>query len=97
MNKTIDNKDIFPGDKLFDLRSTHGISLEIMIDEIINKQNMAISWIDFIDAARNNKWKEKTIYDNILYGLRDGFVDKNLSNNILDKVTKYMEIKELIL
>lgn len=35
---------MFSGEKLFELRATHGLPLDISIDYIINKNKMLIDW-----------------------------------------------------
>lgn len=82
--------NIFPGDILFKLRSTNGLPLDISLNRIIVKEKMTISWIDFIEEARKNKWWDFKIYDVISYGLYDALVDKDIIRNILIRIQYYM-------
>lgn len=48
-----------------------------------------ITWGQFIEAARNQKWPDFKIYDTIQYGLSDAGIENNLKEAILQRCRLY--------
>jgi len=91
--KTTNDKKVFSGKILFHFRSTYGLPLDCLIDELW-KYDYVISWFDFIDEAIISGWKDKKIIDEIEYGLRDAVIYKKEEiEYLLDKCFKYLEEK----
>lgn len=81
---------MFPGDKLFELYATHGLPLDAAINRIMMIDNRRITWDKFIEQARkNNRW-DFQILDMMENGLKDGCVDKNEIEGILQRAKLYM-------
>ena len=58
--------------------------------EFCYSNNIEISWFDFIDWARKNKWKDDKILKEIEYGLRDSGTDSNKTSIIMFKTMEYI-------
>lgn len=52
------------------MSSTTGLPLEIILD-ILKKNNMVVSWKDFIDSSLKEGWKWKTITERISYSVNE--------------------------
>lgn len=81
---------LYNGSMIFELKATHGLPLDFVFDEVINKQKLSIDWVGFIEAARRNKWWDFQIYDLIEYSLRDSDVNKELTEGILFRFKIYV-------
>ena len=81
---------IFPGDKLFNLKATHGLPLEVALERIIVQEEMCVSWDKFIEEARrNHRWDFQTL-EEITVALQDAFVKKEITQSIIEHVKLYM-------
>ena len=87
---TTDGTPMVNGDWLFELKATHGLPLDIAIDEIINNYQYVINWPQFIEAARRNKWWDFKTFDEISYSLVDADIDKQTQKCILDRCKLYI-------
>lgn len=47
---------VFPGDKLFQLKATHGTPLDVSLEIIMGQNALAVDWVGFITEARKNGW-----------------------------------------
>jgi len=92
IGETTNHKEVFSGKIIFQFRSTYGLPLDCLIDEL-RKYDYVISWFDFIDEAIISGWKDKKIIDEIEYGLRDANYKKESIEYLLDKCFKYLEEK----
>ena len=87
---TSDNKLIFSGRLLFELKATHGFPLDFALDKIINDNNMAVDWVEFIETARANKWWDFQTHEVLTHALIDAQVDKELKDQILLRFQLYV-------
>lgn len=81
---------VFPGARLFELRATHGLPLDIAINEIMVVKGLRIDWPGFIAQARNNQRWDFQIYDLIETGLQDAGVEKSAATEILKRTKLWM-------
>ena len=87
---TEDGKKMFRGDVLFELKATHGFPLDFALDRIINQKLMAVDWVDFIEAARRNKWWDFQIYETVDHALIDAMIEKETRSSILSRLKSYV-------
>lgn len=87
--KSIDDKLIFKGSDLFELKATHGFPLEVAIDTIF-ENNFLIDWTSFIDQARKNKWYDFQTYETICYALDESFLDKEFKQQVKLRLQAYI-------
>jgi alanyl-tRNA synthetase len=81
-------RTVFNGAKLFELKATHGFPLDFALDRIINEKGMPISWVDFIEAARKNKWWDFQTIEVITHALEDAQVASK--EEIINRAKLYM-------
>jgi len=82
--------NLFPGDKLFQLKATHGLPLDVSLNEIIVKRKLRIDWIDFITAARlDGRWDFQTLPD-IETGLLDAGVDRDDVEAVMERCKQWV-------
>lgn len=81
---------IFSGSSLFLLKSTYGFPMEIAIDKIINEHKCDVSWADFIEEARKNKWYDYQIYGCIVHALEDAGVDRDYQSEVKTRLQSYI-------
>jgi len=87
---TEDGKTLFHGGTMFELKATHGVPLDFLLDKIVNEFGFAVSWIDFIEQSRKNgRWDFQTIKE-IDYGLKDAMIDRQYAEGILIRCKIYM-------
>ena len=79
---TEDDKPIFDGGKLFDLKATHGLPLDFAVDRIFER-GYVVGWPDFIEAARRNKWVDYQTYEAISHAVADAMLPKETQEGIL--------------
>ena len=87
---TDDMKVMFRGDVLFELKSTHGLPIEMVLDRIINECGMAVDWVAFIEAARRNGWWDFQTYDVIRYGMEDAGLPREMQSAIIERFQLYV-------
>jgi len=81
---------LFPGDKLFQLKATHGLPLDVSLNEIIVKRKMRVDWIAFITAARaDGRWDFQTLPD-IETGLLDAGVERDAVEEIMERCKQWV-------
>lgn len=83
-------KKPFPGDKLFQLKATHGVPLENSLDILMNQQSMKIDWVGFVNEARKNEWWDFQIIEVVEQALTDATVDQLHIGHILGRMRYYM-------
>lgn len=82
---------VYPGNKLFQLKATHGLPLDITVDRIINTEGLSIEWPSFVEEARRNeRWDFQTVED-IEVALTDADVDRKTQAQIIKRVKNYMQ------
>ncbi len=79
---TEDDKPIFSGEKLFNLKATHGLPLDFAVDRIFER-GYVVGWPDFIEAARHNKWYDYQTYEAISHAVADAMLQKETQEAIL--------------
>lgn len=80
---------IYSGDKLFNLKATHGVPLDIALSALLD-QNIRVNWVEFIDTARRNKWWDFQTLEAITDALEDAGYARNDIHNITIRVKAYM-------
>ena len=83
-------KKPFPGDKLFQLKATHGMPLENSLDILMNQQSLKIDWVGFIEEARKNEWWDFQIIEAVEQALVDATIDRHSCDQILKRMRAYM-------
>ncbi|UQT03023.1 alanine-tRNA ligase [Serratia phage vB_SmaS-Totoro] len=80
---------VFPGDRLFELKATHGVPLEISVAAILNKGKV-IDWSQFIEQARRNKFWDFQILDMITNAIQDAGLDPDYITGVVERTKFYM-------
>lgn len=80
----------FSGAKLFHLKATHGLPLEVAIDMIMNTNGLKIDWPGFIDTARQNDWWDFQIVEAVELALQDGLIEPRLIRGIVTRVKDHI-------
>lgn len=83
----------FPGDKLFQLKATHGMPLENSLDILINQHRVKIDWCGFIDEARKNGWWDFQTLEAVENALVDATIPRTVVGCILTGIKCYMLTK----
>lgn len=81
---------MFPGDKLYELKATHGVPLDISIYEVMTLHGLSVSWCNFIDQARKNKVWDFQIVAMIETGLTDAGISKETIDEIISRAKLYI-------
>ena len=90
MNITTDGRRMFPGEVLFNLRSTRGLPLDFALDRIINERGLSVEWLGFVNAARRNGWKDYQTFTVIEHALQDAGLTAEMKQGITDGIRRYM-------
>ena len=88
---TTDGLTVFDGAVLFELQATHGLPLSFALDRIINQQNMAVSWLSFLEAARKNGRKDSNTIRDLRYSLEDADVPKDIREGVLSRLERFIK------
>lgn len=81
------------GETIFELKDTHGLPLEIIIDECIAR-NVTIIWAEFIDAALNHGWNGSQIYRIMKEGLTESLsATDEYTSGVLERTRLYLMVK----
>ena len=76
---------MFSGKTAFELKATHGLPLDVVVDRVIVQNQTPINWPEFISTARKNlRWDFQTISD-IENALIDADVDRNVAAEIVSR------------
>lgn len=81
---------IFSGDKLFEMKATHGFPLEMALDRIINGKKLVVNWAEFIESARQNDWWDFQTYEVICHAMEDADISKDVQQQIKLGFQKYV-------
>lgn len=81
---------LFPGDKAFEMKATHGVPLDIVFDQIINVNGLILDWSAFIGAARRNGWWDYQTIEAVETGLTDAGIAPNTIKEIVTRMRLYM-------
>lgn len=82
-------KNVFSGARLFELKATHGVPLEISVPAILNKGKV-ITWDQFIDQARMNKLWDFQILEMITHAIQDAGMDPDYISGVIARTKLYM-------
>lgn len=85
---------IFCGKKLFELKATHGMPLDVAIQEIVDS-GARISWGAFVDQARINNWWDFQILELVETSLGMTILDRDYRTEIVQRMKLYMMTKPL--
>jgi hypothetical protein len=81
---------LYPGSKLFELKATHGLPLDIAVDRVINLEKLRIEWPSFIETARKNGWWDYMTIEAMEVALTDADVNRILRDEIIISAKMYM-------
>lgn len=90
---TEDNRPVFCGKKVFQARDTHGLPLDVVIDELINKKKMAIDWVGYVEESIKSDWTWKKTISDLEYALLDARIDKYYADQILLRIKLHITKK----
>lgn len=76
---------VFDGAKAFQMKATHGLTLDIVIDHVIVKSKLIISWDNYIKEARANKRFDYQTLQEIEVGLSDAGIDKAIVQETIQR------------
>lgn len=82
---TENNKKVFCGKRIFDMRSTNGIDLDF-IKPWLEDNDIVPDVIGFVQAAIDDGWKHKTIINNLIYGLSIPAAQIKIIESMLDRL-----------
>ena len=92
LQKLLDEFDwtgvVFSGEKLFELKTTHGLPLDFVLARVMNELGMRVSWVDFIEAARKNGWWDFQTYDVMCHAL----VDAGIPRDTIEEIKKRFQL-----
>lgn len=80
---------IISGAFFFEMKSTHGVPWDVALEQIRVK-GYTITWNEFIDAARNNKWWDFQTLEAITFVLQDVIQDKEEVQEIISRMKLYI-------
>jgi hypothetical protein len=81
--------EIYQGKKLFELKATHGLPLDIALDHLF-AAGVSIDWTGFIDCARSNGWYDFKIIALIETSLEDCLIDRDTKLAIVERSKAYI-------
>lgn len=82
------NRNIFPGARLFQLKATYGIPLEISLENL-TRRSMVVDWQGFIKEARLAGWYDFQTMEVVQNALADVF-DRDVQQAILQRMKKFI-------
>lgn len=80
----------FSGAKLFELKNTHGLPFDFILDRVMNQLGMMVSWVEFIETARKNGWWDFQTYDAICHALADAEIPRDTIEEIKKRFQFYV-------
>lgn len=89
---TIDGQLVIHGGAIFETYATHGVPLAFLIEEIIGARNQAISWNNFVVAARKNKWPDYQIWFRIKHSLNEADIIQPVKDGIMNSLANWMQL-----
>jgi hypothetical protein len=82
---------MFSGKKLFELKATHGLPLDVAISKIFDDSlQTRIDWAEFIETARSNGWWDYQTIEVMEIALTDADVRREYRDEVLQRVKMYM-------
>lgn len=79
---------LFPGRRLFQLKATHGVPLEISLENLA-RASMVVEWVGFIEEARLSGWYDFQTLEVIQNALADVF-DRDVQQAIILRIKKFI-------
>ncbi len=79
----------YSGAKLFALKATHGLPLEVAVEKI-HEAGIAIDWLGFINEARASGWYDFQTIPAIQVALEDSMTDRPLMSAIIHSCKEYV-------
>jgi alanyl-tRNA synthetase len=73
------------GKFLFKLSDTHGLPIEIAVQEILEK-GLSINWLEFIKAAQIAGWKNRKIKEKIKSAMQDLIGHDEYKKGLLERL-----------
>jgi len=80
--------DIFPGARLFQIKATHGVPLDITLDLLFSR-HLRVDGQGFVDEARRNHWWDFQTLDVVQNALAE-VLDHTDQQAILLRLKRYM-------
>ena len=96
INITESGNKVFPGNVLFNFKATNGFPLDLAIHRIIAEAGLAIGWVDFIEAARSNKWYDFQTYEVVSHALEDAMLPKDYIEEVKKRFKLYISKNPLL-
>lgn len=96
INITESGNKVFPGNVLFNFKATNGFPLDFAIHRIIVEVGLAIGWVDFIEAARSNKWYDFQTYEVVSHALEDAMLPKDYIEEVKKRFKLYISKNPLL-
>lgn len=84
-----DGRNLFPGDRLFQLRATHGLPLGDAIQSIYSTIT-GVDWVSFIEEARRNGWYDFQTIEAIENAFLDCDFDKAFALNVIKRMKHWI-------
>lgn len=82
---------MFSGKKLFELKATHGLPLDVAITKIFDDSTQTrIDWAEFIETARSNGWWDYQTIEVMEIALTDSDVLRDYRDDVLQRAKLYM-------
>lgn len=86
----VEQRRLFPGAELFRLKDSRGLPLALSLDRVMNEAGLVVEWPSFIEAARAQGWLDSRILREIVEGLVDADVPRDLRDGIEARTKLYM-------
>lgn len=86
---------VYDGRRLFELKATHGLPLEVAVDRIINVAGFRISWPGFVVQAREQGWWDFQTVEAVEQALTDADVDRSYRDEIMHRLELYIQCNPL--
>lgn len=81
-------RKLFPGERLFQLKATHGVPLEISLENL-TRASMVVEWEGFIEEARLSGWYDFQTLEVVQNALEDVF-DRTDQEAILLRLKRFI-------
>lgn len=81
---------VYDGARLFELKATHGLPLEIAVDRIVNQEGLPINWGAFIERARSQGWYDFQTLDVAEHALTDADVSRDYRDAVILQMKLYI-------
>lgn len=80
---------IYYGSRLFELKATHGLPLEVALDRLFH-DGFSVDWCEFIDCARSNGWYDFQTINVIKQAMDDCMIEPYIKESILVRAKVYI-------